>query len=179
MSVSRGKKSKNWLAIAEVVGIVLLGVLLLHRLLPNPPETASAANAKSFTLTGMDGTAIPLSAYQGKALVLNYWAPWCPPCRVEIPWLQKLQNEENGRLVVVGVVAEPRDNEHAVAMMRRLGITYLLVQNSDSLQAAFGSPSALPTSYYLSPSLHVVHSVKGLVPEYIAHRYASDAIGAK
>ena len=64
-------------------------------------------------------------------------------------------------------------------MMRHDGITYLLAQDSPSLERAFGDPSALPTSFYISPSSHVVHMVTGIVPEYTIHRYAADAIRQK
>jgi hypothetical protein len=64
-------------------------------------------------------------------------------------------------------------------MMRERGITYLLARDSRSLEMAFGDPPALPTSLYISPSFHVVHMVTGVVPEYIMHRYAVDAINQK
>jgi cytochrome c biogenesis protein CcmG/thiol:disulfide interchange protein DsbE len=167
-----------WIGI-EWATVALVAVLLLHRFMPVKPAAPSAANARAFTLTGIDGSPIAPSAYEGKAIVLNFWAPWCPPCRMEIPWLQKLQNQNRGKLVVVGVVADSNEYAHAVDLMRRKGITYLLAQDSPSLTAAFGNISALPTSYYISPSLHVVHSVTGFTPEYLMRRYAADAIGQK
>jgi thiol-disulfide isomerase/thioredoxin len=156
--------------------IVLITVVLLHRFVPGKAVPPSPANARTFTLTGLDGALIPPTAYRGKAVVLNFWAPWCPPCRVEIPWLQKLQNHDRGRLVVVGVVADPSEYAHAATMMQQKGVTYLLVQDTPSLDAAFGSPSTLPTTFYLSPSSHVVHSVIGVIPEYAMSRYAADAL---
>ena len=159
--------------------VALFVVLILHRFLPAKAATPSPANARTFTLTGLEGNPISPSAYKGKAILLNFWAPWCPPCRMEIPWLQKLQNEDRGKLVVVGVVADPGEYAHAAAMMRHDGISYLLVQDSLSLERAFGDPSVLPTSFYISPSSHVVHMVTGVVPEYTMHRYAADAIRQK
>lgn len=163
----------------EVATAVFFVVLLLHRFVPVNATAPSAANARAFTLTGLDGNPIAPGAYKGKAILLNYWAPWCPPCRMEIPWLQTLQNENRGKLVVVGVVADPSEYARAAAMMRHEGITYLLAQDSPSLGRAFGNPTALPTSYYISPSSHVVHRVTGFVPEYMMRRYAADAIRQK
>jgi thiol-disulfide isomerase/thioredoxin len=169
---------RRWIGIGLEVALALVVVVLLaHRLIPARAAAPTAANAKSFTLTGLDGSPIASSAYEGKAVLLNFWAPWCPPCKLEIPWLQKLQDANRGRLVVVGVVADPSQYERAAALMRQKGITYLLAQDSPSLEMAFGDPSALPTSYYISPSSHVVHSETGLVPEYIMRRYVADAIG--
>ena len=159
--------------------IVLMAVVILRRLVPVKGSEPSAANARSFTLIGLDGTPISPSAYRGKAVVLNFWAPWCPPCRFEIPWLQKLQNENPGKLVVVGVVADPSEYQHAARMMQQKGITYLLAQDTALLDADFGSPRSLPTTFYLSPSSHIVHSVTGVLPEYTMTRYANDALDQK
>ena len=170
-------KPARWIRMGlEWTAAALLALLILHRFLPVKASAPSAKNAVTFTLTGLDGNPIPPGAYRGKAVLLNFWAPWCPPCRMEIPWLQKLQNKERGKLVVVGVVADPGEYARAAAMMRHDGITYLLAKDSPSLQRAFGDLSALPTSLYISPSSHVIHMVTGLVPEYIMHRYAADAI---
>lgn len=169
---------RGWIGTGlEVLLALVVVALLAPRLIPVGPEAATAANARRFTLTGLDGEPIAPSAYEGKAVLLNFWAPWCPPCRLEIPWLQKLQNATRGKLVVVGVVADPRMYARAAAMMQQKGVTYLLAQDSPSLQRAFGSLSALPTTFYLSRSSHVVHRVTGLVPEYVMRRYAADAMG--
>lgn len=168
----------RWIKIGlEWTILAVLLVLATHRFLPDKPAAPSAANFRTFTLTGLDGHAIAPSSYQGKAILLNFWAPWCPPCRAEIPWLQKLQNEDRGKLIVVGVVADPGEYARAAEMMQHKGITYLLAEDSPSLERAFGSPSVLPASFYISPSSHVVHTVTGVVPEYTMSRYAADAIG--
>ncbi len=163
----------------ECAVLALFMGLVLNRSLPKKASAPSVSNARTFTLTGLDGNPIPTSSYKNKAVLLNFWAPWCPPCRLEIPWLQKLQNANGGNLVVVGVVADPDEYAHAAAMMREKGITYLLARDSPSLQRAFGNPPGLPTSFYMSPSSHIVHAVTGIVPEYIMHRYAADAINQK
>ena len=108
----------RWIATGiEVAMIVFVAVLLLHRLVPMRAAPPSPANTVTFTLTGLNGKPISPGVYQGKAVLLNFWAPWCPPCRMEIPWLQKLQNENRARLVVVGVVADPDQYAHAAAFM--------------------------------------------------------------
>lgn len=162
--------------ILKWASIALFTVVILHRFVPVKAAAPTRANAKSFTLIGLNGAPIPADTLRGKAVVLNFWAPWCPPCRFEIPWLQELQDADRGKLVVVGVVADPGEYAHAATMMQQKGVTYLLVQDSPSLDAAFGSPDTLPTTFYLSPSSHVVHRVTGVIPEYAMNRYAADAI---
>ncbi len=163
----------------EAVMVLWLAAMLWYRFVPGRAAAPTAANAKVFTLTGLDGKPIAPAAYQGKAMVVNFWAPWCAPCRLEIPWLEKLQAENGGRLVVVGVVADAREYAHAEAMMRQKGVTYLLAQDSPEIERAFGSPAALPTSFYLTPSAHVAHTVSGIVPQYMMRKYARDAMGER
>jgi cytochrome c biogenesis protein CcmG/thiol:disulfide interchange protein DsbE len=131
----------------------------------------------SLHLVQLDGTPVPPAALAGKALVVNFWAPWCPPCRMETPWLQHLQTREAGRLLVVGVVADPGEYQHAQRMMRKEGVTYLLVRDTSDVQAAFGSITELPTSFYVAPSGAVVHTTHGLVPEPLMRIFAHQAIG--
>ena len=163
----------------EWVAIAVFMALVLNRTLPKQASEPSVLNARTFTLTGLDGSPIPPSLYKGKAVLLNFWAPWCPPCRLEIPWLQRLQDKNGSKLLVVGVVADQDEYARAAAMMQKKGVTYLLAQNSPSLQRAFGNPSGLPTSFYISPSSHIVHTVTGLVPEYVMSHYATDAINQR
>lgn len=171
---------KSWISIGlEVVLVLFVAVLLVRHFLPAKAAPPSSANAVQFTLTALNGSPIPPSDYQGKAILLNFWAPWCPPCKMEIPWLQKLQNQNPGKLVVIGVVADRTQYARAAAYMQQRGITYPLVRYSSALQSAFGSISELPTSYYISPSLHVMHHVTGLVPQYTMRRYVADAIHQK
>ena len=159
-------------------GMVFVAVLAMlgHRMIPAKPIESSKGAALSYSLTALDGTTIPNEDIKGQAVVLNFWAPWCPPCKMEIPWLQRLQNDNIGKLRVIGVVADDGQYDNAAAYMKAKGITYLLARDSSSLQNAFGDTSSLPTTFYISPSGHVVHMVSGLVPEYMIHQYASDAI---
>lgn len=171
---------RRWISTGiEVVLILFVAVLLVREFVPMRAAAPSTANAVHFTLTGLSGNSISPGNYQGEALLLNFWAPWCPPCKMEIPWLQKLQNENRGKLVVIGVVADPNQYARAAAYMQQHGITYPLVQYSPSLESAFGPISELPTSFYISPTLHVVHHVTGLVPQYTMRRYVADAIHQK
>lgn len=173
-------KRRRWISTGIEVALVLfVAVLLVRHFVPVKAAAPTSANSVAFTLTGLDGNPIPPSDYQGKAILLNFWAPWCPPCKMEIPWLQKLQNQNRGKLVVIGVVADPNQYARAAAYMRQNGITYPLARYSPALQRAFGSISELPTSFYISPAQHVVHHVTGLVPQYTMRRYVADAIRQK
>jgi cytochrome c biogenesis protein CcmG/thiol:disulfide interchange protein DsbE len=128
-------------------------------------------------LQNLDGSPLSQQATQGKAVILNFWAPWCGPCRAEIPWLQRLQAEHSD-LAVIGVEDDPDQYRNAGILAAQSGISYPLVQASDPVRAAFGHVVMLPTTLYISRSGKVLHAVSGVIPEALMTRYAKEAIAA-
>ncbi len=169
------------MAVIGLESLLLLSAItvLARHLIPAKAAENTAGSARPFRFTALDGAVISPTTFKGKALVVNYWAPWCPPCRLEIPWLQNLQNENAGKLRVIGVVADNSQYKNAASFMKAQGITYLVVQDTLSLEMVFGDPSSLPTTFYISPTGHVVHVVTGVEPQYVMRRYAQDAITQK
>jgi cytochrome c biogenesis protein CcmG/thiol:disulfide interchange protein DsbE len=126
---------------------------------------------------GLDGSRFPVEKLEGRAVMINFWAPWCGPCRREIPWLKRLQ-AEHPDLVVIGVEDDPEVLQQAVSMASSEQIQYPLVQNSDAVRAEFGHVVELPTTLYVSRSGKVLHTVGGLIPEALMEHYAKDALAA-
>jgi len=97
----------QWIVAAVVLAVALLVLLPLFR--PGAVREAGPGGlvgqaAPVFALHDDRGNAVSLSAYRGKVVVLNLWASWCPPCRAEMPDLQRLQTAFASRgLVVIGV----------------------------------------------------------------------------
>lgn len=88
--------------------IVLSFFVLSGQTLPNPlnAERLTGSRAPDFALRDLNGNYVSVSAQRGKAVVLNFWATWCPPCRDEMPSLNSLHNRFKDRgLVVLGVAA--------------------------------------------------------------------------
>jgi peroxiredoxin len=90
----------------------------------------------AFTLDNEDGKPTPISGWDGKSLVLNFWATWCAPCRREIPLLQALNQEwQNRDFAVIGIAVDHRDQVREFAT--QLGIHYpLLVGEQAALDVA-------------------------------------------
>ena len=132
--------------LARLVGqLVVFGVLvvLLQTLLgwwraPDLPEQAPA-----FTLSDLDGRTVRLEDFAGRTVVLNFWATWCGPCRLEIPSFSRFA-KTHGDIVVLGVAV---DGE--VETLRRarhdLGITYPVLRADRATLAAYDVTS-LPTT---------------------------------
>jgi thiol-disulfide isomerase/thioredoxin len=122
-SDARGRMSprtRAWIG----MGAVLVALVLLMMLpgsqpafeAPPPAADGGASGANGdehavagspaplqFTLKDMHGVDVNLSSFKGKVLLINFWATWCGPCRVEIPYLIELQQEYGDKLVVLGV----------------------------------------------------------------------------
>ncbi|MDP2784737.1 MAG: TlpA disulfide reductase family protein [Sulfurimicrobium sp.] len=129
----------------KILSALLLGVLLVSGLSACSEQgktPASAAvqtdTAKIFaaSLPDLEDKLQPLSQWRGKILVLNFWAPWCPPCRAEIPEFIKLQEKYRQQGVVfVGVALDQKDKVQVFA--DEMGINYpMLLGESDAVEVA-------------------------------------------
>ena len=134
------------------------GLLLFYLMLPQRTEPevqlVNSASKQNITLVSLD--AIPLIDLEGKGhtlgewkqpvLIFNFWAPWCVPCRREIPALIALQNEFKTRVQILGLVFDSAEN--ATAFATEYGMNYpsfLATSQIPMYSAVFGNPSgALP-----------------------------------
>lgn len=154
----------NLVLIAAAIAIVAR----LHRF-----KAPSRIDVAGISFTSLDGSPLPPQVLQGKAVVLNFWAPWCPPCRAEMPWLNDLQKSEPN-IVVLGVEDDPDEYANGLKLAHSKSITYPLVRSSQALHQRIGSISVLPTTLFLSRSGRVVHAYTGAIPEVVMRRFAHD-----
>jgi thiol-disulfide isomerase/thioredoxin len=103
---------------------------------PAPTPAKLVATVPAFSLADRDGHMRTLADWQGKALIVNFWATWCAPCRKEIPLLQKLQREHGDEgFQVVGIAVDFRDK--VLAYADEMKIEYpLLIGEQEALDAA-------------------------------------------
>ncbi len=141
----------------------------------SPP---SHVDLSSLTLHNLDGSLLPPQTTQGKPIVLNFWAPWCDPCRTEMPWLQRLQTDHPD-LAVIGIEDDPDEYATSIALAARTNVTYPLIRASQPVRSTFGHVVMLPTTLYISRSGKVLHSISGIIPETLMRHYANDTIAAK
>ncbi len=113
-------------------------------LLPNAAAQADSTRALfAATLTGLDGQPIALAQYQGKPLIVNFWARWCQPCRTEIPELVKLHRDYQSRgLEVLGIALEGKvEPVRDFAKSYRMDYPVVLAQtNGQALMRSLGNP---------------------------------------
>jgi thiol-disulfide isomerase/thioredoxin len=120
--------------------------------------------APPFLVPDIDGRIISTADWQGKVVLVNFWATWCPPCREEIPILIELTKKYPEKLLVIGVSMDdgPADEVKQFAVAE--GINYPIVMRSRELVSAYGGVPALPTSFLVNRESRVVQKHVGLFP---------------
>lgn len=123
--------------------------------------------AYDFQLEDMDGNTVQLSDYRGKKVFLNFWASWCPPCRVEMPHLQEF-HEEQDEVVVLGVnvISSESDPENVPAFIDKFGLTFTNVYAPSEITDLYRVES-LPTSYFIGSDGVIYERVVGPVTKDI------------
>lgn len=111
--------------------------------------------ATVFTLKDMKGKVVSLSDLKGKPVLLNFWATWCGPCKVEMPWFQELQQKYGAQgLQVVGINQDDEDRPDTLKQKitdttRNLGITYPILLSDHKVGDAYGGLEMLPATFYI------------------------------
>lgn len=133
--------------------------------------------APDFALQDMNGDNVRLSDFRGKAIVLNFWATWCPPCRREIPWFIALQKQYGPQgLQVIGVSMDATGTAAVEGFVKRTHMNYPVLKGDDHVASLYGGAEMLPTTYYIARDGRVVSSVTGLISESEVEKNIREAL---
>lgn len=152
---------------------LVLAVLWLAGSVPAPAGAATAGqSAPDFTLKDLSQKKIKLSDYKGKVLILNFFATWCPPCRVEIPELVKIYQENQAKGLVVLSIALDTDGLPQVLnkFVKDMKIPYPVLVGTMSLVDQY-QISGVPTTLVITREGKIHKRYDGLVP---GSRFISD-----
>ncbi len=107
-------------------------------------------SAPDFALKDANGHTVHLSDYRGKVVLLDFWATWCGPCKIEIPWFQEFerQNKDKG-FAVLGVAMDEEGWDVVKPFAQHMNINYRLLIGNDSIAEQFGGVDALPTTFLI------------------------------
>src|SRR5689334_11535531 len=106
--------------------------------------------APEFTLKDADGKTVRLSDYKGKVVLLDFWATWCGPCKIEIPWLKEFQRKFRDRgFEIIGVSMDDEGWQVVKPFVAELGINYRVVIGDDAIAQLYGGVEALPTTFVI------------------------------
>jgi cytochrome c biogenesis protein CcmG/thiol:disulfide interchange protein DsbE len=118
------------------------------------PQAAAAlgvgapdSDAPALAVSTLDRDEVSLAGLRGQVVLVNFWATWCPPCRMEMPGFQRVWDSRRERGVVVLGLSNERGGEAGVrAFLAERGITYPVAVTGREAAPAFGGVRALPTS---------------------------------
>lgn len=133
--------------------------------------------APNFTLTSLDGSQVRFGDIRGKPVILNFWASWCGPCRLEMPAIQARYDEHAPDLVVLAInIGEPADT--ARSFTEELGLTFPVLLDNDGVVQRDYVVNALPTTFFIDSRGYIKAQHVGLLTESLLDGYLSD-IGAE
>ena len=166
-------RSSGWCA-AAVSAVLLLSACENARVSVSGDVAEAAAEkeapraAPDFTLESADGTPITLSELEGKVVLLNFWATWCGPCKIEMPWFMDFQRKYKDRgFSVVAVSLDEEGWEVVRPYAEEMKFNFPVLVGSDAIAEGFGDVYALPTTFIIDKQGQIVSTHTGLVDRSI------------
>lgn len=159
-----GPAARRW---AERLIWVTLLSYLGYRIWPQLAAAFGVASSNTatpeFNLTTLDGAPVSSDSLAGRVVLLNFWATWCPPCRVEMPGFQRAYDKfRNDGFVVLGVSMDQGGSKRVRSFLGERGITYPVAMANPQIVRDFGGVRLLPTSYLIGRDGRIRNEVSGL-----------------
>lgn len=106
--------------------------------------------APEFALKDADGKTVHLADYKGKVVLLDFWATWCAPCKIEIPWFMEFEQQLKDRGFAVVGVAMDEDGWSAVKpYLQEMKINYRILMGTEQVGQIYGGVDSLPTTFLI------------------------------
>jgi thiol-disulfide isomerase/thioredoxin len=142
------------------------------------PQAGTVAPDFKLNLLGGQGQTLQLSSLKGKAVIVNFWATYCEPCKHEMPSLAELQTKYGPEgLQTLGIVMDDPGEKTIVDFAHKMGVNYPLLVGTDKVADAYGGVDALPTTFYLDRNGKVVDRVLGGVSKTEIEESIKKALG--
>ena len=126
-------------------------------------EEAGRKPAPNFTLKDENGQNVSLADYKGKVVLLNFWATWCGPCGVEIPWFEQFEQQLKSQGFAVLGVSMDEDGWSAIKpFIAARKINYRVVLGNDSVGQLYGGVDSLPTTFIIDREGRLAYTHVGL-----------------
>jgi thiol-disulfide isomerase/thioredoxin len=175
------RNSTRILSVLAVVGLaVALAGCKTSADVKSGGQSSSAASKypaePDVTFQLLDGTQLPLASLKGKVVLVNFWATWCDPCRVEIPWLISFQQKYASRgFTLIGVAMDEEGQKVVAPFVQKTEfdlvdgtkstMNYPIVLGNEDIAEKFGGLLGYPSSYVISRDGRIAKRIIGLVSE--------------
>ncbi len=160
----------NWANRAPGCAVLAAAILLTACSSPGTSVRAAVKPEKDrkaapdFTLKDANGRVVKLSDYRGKVVLLNFWATWCGPCKIEIPWFMEFEQTYKDRgFAVLGVSMDEDGWETVKPYIADKKVNYRVVLGDDTVGNLYGGIESLPTTFLIDQSGRVASVHIGLV----------------
>ncbi len=144
------------------LSIIVLGALLLCSCYQ---QDVKLETAPDFTLKTLEGKTVKLSDHRGKVIILDFWATWCLPCRMEIPVFVELFRQYSGRLMVLGVSSDQNPRQVLPSFIKKYKVNYPILLSNSRVERAYGGVTAIPTTFVIEQKGTVFRKYIGYQPK--------------
>ena len=142
-----------------------------------PPATTARKTAPDFALKDSEGKQVRLSEYRGKVVLLDFWATWCGPCRIEIPWFSDMERQKkNQGFAVLGVSMDDDGWKVVKPFMSEMKMNYRVLLGNDQVAKDYGGLDALPTTFVINREGKIVFAHVGLTSRKDIDEVIDDAL---
>ena len=161
------KRDTSFLVFVAIIVALLLFIGFRAARHPNAAASESldvkGKLAPDFTLDSLNGKPVTLSSFRGQAVLLNFWATWCGPCKIEMPWFIELQKQYGPKgLQIVGVAMDDASKEDIDKFVKEMGVNYPILIGKEAVGQDYGGVNVLPTSFFLDRDGKIVAREFGL-----------------
>lgn len=167
----KSKRNIIWIIIILVIGIFLFPTIK-NRVAFAGNKPALNEMAPDFSLKNLSGKNVRLSDFKGRVVLVNFWASWCPPCKMEIPGFQKVYTAYKDRgFTIIGIAMD----DVSSSFIKDMGMTYPVVMANDKVIRDYGNISGIPTSFLVGRDGRIIKKVMGM---YFESSLKSDLVNA-
>ena len=169
------------IVIAAIVAAMLL--FGIHAARKNRPASSVSGQlrgqtAPDFELKSLDGTKVKLSDFRGKAVLLNFWATWCGPCKIEMPWFVELQKQYGSQgLQIVGVAMDDATDQEISKFAKEMGVNYPVLLGTEAVGQSYGGVNVLPTTFFVDRDGKLVAREFGLQSRSVFVDHIKESLG--
>ncbi|WP_282935671.1 thiol-disulfide oxidoreductase ResA [Paenibacillus sp. RC67] len=174
-------KNKRWVQIAIFAVVIVIGALtLFNNLYATDKKPVEGSKAPDFTLTGLDGKQHNLFDYKGKAVMVNFWGTFCPPCKNEMPAIQHQYDKMNKDTTAILGLNLGESKITVQSFMDQYKINFpILLDDNEETRKRYGVMQ-YPTTFFISPDGKIAKIKIGEMDEaYIEQTLASISTSGK